>query len=134
MADQEAAMHDEVAGSSSMIRVRAWQDSLAKFALLFFGIATWAKWLTLSASILLALVWLLDNGHRRLSQAIKEPLVLGILILCALLALGILWGDYPESGRLKWIRYFAFLVFIPFLSLLNKERLPWAIEIGRAHV
>jgi O-antigen ligase len=43
------------------------------------------------------------------------------------LALGLLWGDYPEAGRLKWRRYFGFLVFIPFLSLLNKDRLPWAI-------
>ena len=128
MGDQEAAMRDDVAGSSSLIPgVQAWQDTLAKFALLFFGIATWAKWLTLSATILLTLAWLLDNGHRRLGQAIKEPLVLGILILCALLALGILWGDYPESGRLKWRRYFALLIFVPFLSLLNKERLAWAI-------
>jgi len=128
MAAQEDAMHDKVVGSSSLIpSVQAWQGTLAKFALLFFGIASWVKWLSFSAAILLILAWLLDNGHRRLGQTIKEPLVLGILILCALLALGILWGDYPESGRLKWIRYFAFLAFIPFLSLLNKERLPWAI-------
>ena len=25
-------------------------------------------------------------------------------------------------------RYFALLVFIPFLSLLNKDRLPWAVS------
>ena len=44
--------------------------------------------------------------------------------------MGLLWGEYPEAGRLKWRRYFGFLVFIPFLSLLNKDRkhrLPWAI-------
>ncbi len=52
---------------------------------------------------------------------------MAILILCVLLALGLLWGDYPESANLKWIRYFAILIFIPFLSLSNKERLPWAM-------
>ncbi|SEL35610.1 O-antigen ligase family protein [Nitrosovibrio tenuis] len=121
-------MHDKVVSSSSLLpNAQAWQNILAKFVLLFFGIALWMKWMSMSAGFIVALVWILDNGHRRLGQIIKEPLVLAILILCAALALGILWGDYPESGRLKWRRYFALLVFIPFLSLLNKDRLPWAI-------
>jgi O-antigen ligase len=107
--------------------VRAWQEVAAKFVLLFFGIALWSKWLSLGTGILLTFVWILDNGPRRLSQISREPLVLGILLLCAVVALGLLWGDYPEAGRLKWRRYFGFLVFIPFLSLLNKDRLPWAI-------
>jgi O-antigen ligase len=106
---------------------RAWQDVAAKSVLLFFGIALWSKWLSLGAGILLTFVWFLDNGPRRLGQISREPLVLGILLLCAVVALGLLWGDYPETGRLKWRRYFGFLVFIPFLSLLNKDRLPWAI-------
>jgi len=106
---------------------RAWQEGAAKFVLLFFGIALWSKWLSLGTGILLTLVWILDNGPRRLGQISREPLVLGILLLCAVVALGLLWGDYPEAGRLKWRRYFGFLVFIPFLSLLNKDRLPWAI-------
>lgn len=100
---------------------------LVKFVLLFFGIALWSKWLSLNVGILLTLVWILDNGLRRFGQIIKEPFVLAIIILCAVLVLGLLWGDFPESGRLKWRRYFGFLVFIPFLSLLNKDRLPWAI-------
>ncbi|MDE2366558.1 MAG: O-antigen ligase family protein, partial [Betaproteobacteria bacterium] len=121
-------MRDEVAVSSSPLRnIQVWQNALAKFTLFFFGIALWSKPLSLSICILLTVVWIFDNGHRRLSQLIREPLVLAILILCALLALGILWGNYPESGRLKWTRYFAFLIFIPFLSLSNKERLPWAV-------
>jgi O-antigen ligase len=121
-------MHDKVADPSSLVRnAQVWQNALAKFALFSFGIALWSKPLSLGACILLTLVWLLDNGPRRLSQIIKEPLVLAILILCTLLALGTLWGDYPESGRLKWTRYFAFLVFIPLLALSNKERLPWAM-------
>jgi O-antigen ligase len=103
------------------------QDVAAKFVVLFFGIALWSKWLSLGTGILLTFVWILDNGPRRLGQISREPLVLGILLLCAVVALGLLWGDYPEAGRLKWRRYFGFLVFIPFLSLLNKDRLPWAI-------
>jgi len=95
-------MHDKVVNPSSLLRnAQVWQNALAKFVLCFFGIALWSKWLSLSACILLTVVWILDNGPGRLSQIIKEPLVLAILILCALLALGILWGDYPESGRLK---------------------------------
>src|SRR5687768_10761332 len=50
-----------------------------------------------------------------------------MLVLCFVLALGILWSDDPKFGFKVWRRYFAFLVFIPYLSLLNKERLPWAI-------
>src|SRR4051812_38321278 len=128
-AGQPAAGHDKAVGlPHPTLNARAWQNAAAKFVLFFFGVALWSKWLSLSAGILLALVWILDNGHRRLGQIIKEPLVLAILIFCALLALGILWGEYPQLGRLKWKRYFAFLVFIPFLSLLNKDRLPWAIS------
>ena len=124
----EVAMHDKVVNPSSLLRnAQVWQNTLAKFVLCFFGIALWSKPLSLGACILLTVVWILDNGPRRLSQIIKEPLVLAILILCTLLALGTLWGDYPESGRLKWTRYFAFLVFIPLLALSNKERLPWAM-------
>ncbi len=121
-------MHDKVASSPSLLRnTQDWQNALAKFMLFFFGIALWIKWLSLGACILLTLAWALDNGHRRLGRIIKEPLVLAILILCTLLVLGLLWGDYPESANSKWIRYFAILVFIPFLSLSNGERLPWAM-------
>ncbi|MDO9470996.1 MAG: O-antigen ligase family protein [Nitrosomonas sp.] len=28
---------------------------------------------------------------------------------------------------MKWLKYFILLIFIPFYSLLNRERLPWAI-------
>lgn len=107
--------------------IQTWHNMLAKFVLFFFGIALWSKWLSLNVGILLTLVWILDSGLRRFGQVVKEPFVLAILILCAVLVLGLLWGDFPESGRLKWRRYFGFLAFIPFLSLLNKDRLPWAI-------
>jgi O-antigen ligase len=128
-AGQPVADHGRAAAPSRLPRsVQAWRDVAAKFVLFFFAVALWAKFLSLSVGILLTLVWILDNGHRRLSQTVKEPLALAILILCGLLALGILWGEYPESRYLKWKRYFALLVFIPFLSLLNKDRLPWAVS------
>ena len=111
-----------------MKNAQVWHNTLVKFVLFFFGIALWSKWLSLNVGILVTLLWILDNGFRRLGQVIKEPFVLAILIFCAVLALGILWGDFPESGRLKWRRYFGLLVFVPFLSLLNKDRLPWAIS------
>lgn len=57
----------------------------------------------------------------------NEPLVVALLVLCFVLALGILWSESPKLGFKVWRRYFAFLVFIPYLSLLNKERLLWAI-------
>ena len=43
------------------------------------------------------------------------------------MVLGILWSDYPNSGRIRWNKYVVLTVFIPYLSLLNKERLSWAI-------
>lgn len=111
-----------------MKNAQVWHNTLVKFVLFFFGIALWSKWLSLNVGILVTLLWILDNGFRRLGQVIKEPFVLAILIFCAVLALGMLWGDFPESGRLKWRRYFGLLVFVPFLSLLNKDRLPCAIS------
>jgi O-antigen ligase len=111
-----------------MKNAQVWHNTLVKFVLFFFGIALWSKWLSLNVGILVTLLWILDSGLRRFGQVIKEPFVLAILVFCAVLALGILWGDFPESGHLKWRRYFGFLVFVPFFSLLNKDRLPWAIN------
>ena len=69
----------------------------------------------------------MDGGLHRLNQTVKEPLVQAILLLVTLLLLGLLWGEPPEDGRMKWLKYFILLLFIPLYSLLNKERLPWAI-------
>jgi O-antigen ligase len=107
--------------------VDAFRDALAKFALLFFGIALWYKGLSFYAYYLLPLVWILDGGLGRFKETMKEPLVIALLALCVVLALGILWSDEPKAGLKVWRRYFAFLVFIPYLALLNKERLRWAI-------
>ena len=104
-----------------------WHNRTAKFALFFFCIALWHNNIIWLAFLVLIVAWFLDGGHRRLRETIKEPLVLAILLLCGFLALGMLWGDSPEEGRLRWKKYFVLLAFIPFLSLLNKARLPWAI-------
>jgi O-antigen ligase len=104
-----------------------WWEVLTKGVLFFFGIALWYKGLSFYAYYLLPAAWVLDGGLHRFQQLLREPLVLGMLVLCLVLALGILWSDYPKLGFKVWRRYFALLVFIPYLGLLNKERLPWAI-------
>lgn len=105
-----------------------WRDILAKSALFFFGIALWSKGLSFYAYYLLILAWILDGSLTRFEETIKEPFVLAMLMLCIVLALGILWSDYPRLGFKVWNRYFAYLIFIPYLSILNKARLPWAIS------
>jgi O-antigen ligase len=105
-----------------------WRNVLAKFSLLFFGIVLWYKMSIYFGYGLLVLAWVLDGGLHRHRQIIKEPLVLAILFFCAVLVLGILWSDYPNSGRIRWNKYVVLTVFIPYLSLLNKERLSWAIS------
>lgn len=123
-------MYDKLAGSSSPTQsAYEWRDLLAKFALFSFGIALWYRGLSLNATIILVVfAWIMDGGLRRFGQTIKEPLVLAILIFCAVLLLGILWSDDPGSGFRVWRRYAIFLVFIPYLSLLNKQRLQWAVS------
>lgn len=103
------------------------RDMLAKFALLFFGVALWYKGLSFYAYYLLPVAWVLNGGLRRFKEIVYEPLIGALLVLCFVLALGILWSDSPGLGFKVWRRYFAFLVFIPYLGLLNKARLPWAI-------
>lgn len=110
-----------------MYNAYAWRDVLTKSALLFFGIALWSKGLSFYAYYLLISTWILDGGLGRFGETIKEPFVLAMLALCIVLGLGILWSDDPGLGFKVWNRYFAYLIFIPYLSLLNKARLPWAI-------
>lgn len=121
-------IHQNPASSPSQTqRAFDWRDVLAKSALFFFGIALWSKGLSFYAYQLLILAWILDGGLTRFGETIKEPFVLAMLTLCIVLALGILWSDYPKLGFKVWNRYFAYLIFIPYLSILNKARLPWAI-------
>ncbi|TSA55959.1 MAG: O-antigen ligase family protein, partial [Methylophilaceae bacterium] len=123
-------MHEKLAGLAGPLQgAYAWRDMLAKSALFLFGIALWYRGLGLNAAILLVVfAWILDGGLRRFVLMIKEPLVLAILVFCAVLLLGILWSDDLGSGFRVWRRYAILLVFIPYLALLNKQRLPWAIS------
>lgn len=112
----------------SCMQISAIQRELfIRFALVFICLGFWRSGLNFISFPLLIAAWLMDGGLYRFKQIIKEPLVQAILLLCALLLLGLLWGEWPDNGRMKWLKYFMLLIFIPFYSLLNKERLPWVI-------
>ena len=104
-----------------------WRHILAKFALGFFGVALWYKGLSYYGYALLMLAWILDNNFHRSKETFKEPFVRAVILFCLVLAAGVAWSDYPDSGYIRWNKYFTFLFIIPYLSLLDKERLPWAI-------
>ena len=113
--------------SNPVKRINDWRDLLAKAALFIFGIVLWHKGAGIASGSLLILVWILCGGLRQIKSVIKEPLAVAILSLCGVLLLGILWSDWPNSGRFRWDRYLALMIFIPYLSLLNKDRLFWAV-------
>ncbi len=71
--------------------------------------------------------WLIDGGIAKFKYLLKEPLVQAILVLCAVLLIGTLWSETPLGSHQKWVKYLLLLLYLPFLSLLNRERLPWAI-------
>lgn len=103
------------------------QELLIRFALVLLCLGFWRSEVNYVSFPLLGIAWVLDGGLHRLNQVIKEPFVQAILLLCMLLLLGLLWSELPENGRMKWLKYFILLIFIPFYSLLNRERLLWAI-------
>ena len=113
--------------SNPVQSINDWRDSAAKFALFIFGIALWHKGAGIAAGSLLILVWILCGGLLQMKSMIKEPLAVAIFSLCGVLLLGILWSDWPNSGCFRWDRYLALMTFIPYLSLLNKDRLVWAL-------
>ncbi|MEQ1815465.1 MAG: O-antigen ligase family protein [Nitrosomonas sp.] len=103
------------------------QELLIRFLLVLVCLGFWRSEVNFVSFPLLGIAWWLDGGLCRLNQTIKEPFVQAILLLCTLLLLGLLWSELPGNGRMKWLKYFSLLIFIPFYSLLNRERLPWAI-------
>ena len=113
--------------SNAMQGINDWRDSAAKFALFIFGIVLWHKGSAIAAGSLLILVWILCGGLRQIKSVIKESLAVAILSFCGVLLLGILWSDYPSSDRFRWDKYFGLMIFIPYLFLLNKDRLAWAV-------
>ena len=103
------------------------QELLIRFALVLVCLGFWRSEVNFVSFPLLGIAWLLDGGLYRLNQVIKEPFVQAILLLCTLLLLGLLWSELLGNGRMKWLKYFILLIFIPSYSLLNRERLPWAL-------
>ena len=70
-------------------------------------------------TIFLLLAWILDGGLSRLKEIVKEPFVASMLILCAVIALGILWGDDPKLGFRSLAEIFCIPSFYSLLSPLE---------------
>ncbi len=104
-----------------------WREWLVRFVLLFFCVGISYKILFYPAIVVLVLAWIVDGGLTGFGQLLKEPLVRAILIFCFMLSVGMLWSEAPLDGRHKWVKYFLLLLYLPFLSLLNRNRLPWAV-------
>lgn len=120
-------MNQESRWSGFMRTPIGWQELFIRFTLVFVCIAFWRGDLNVFSFPLLVLAWLMDGGLYRLSQILKLPLVQAILLLCILLLIGLSWGGLPDSGPMKWLKYFNLLILIPLYALLNKARMPWAI-------
>lgn len=105
----------------------SWRELLVRFALVFFCFALWPKGFMYWGVALLVVAWLVDGGLFRFRGLLKEPLVLGILVFCGVWVVGLLWSDLAVAFQDRWRKYFLLLAFLPLYSLLNKERLPWAV-------
>jgi len=111
---------------SGFDRLSAFQQEIfVRSVLVFFCAGLWFGSLYWVLIVLLLLVWLLDGTAQPLRTLIREPLVQAILLLCLGLLVGFAWSDATLSGRHKWAKYLLLLTYIPFLGLLNKQRLPW---------
>lgn len=103
------------------------REILIRISLVCFCVGLWFSVLTIFIVVFLVFAWLIDNRASSFGRIVKEPLVQAILVLCAVLLLGLLWSDASFEGRHKWTKYFLLLVYVPFLALLNKQRLPWVV-------
>ncbi|SER64117.1 O-antigen ligase [Nitrosomonas sp. Nm51] len=103
------------------------REILIRAILVGFAAGLWFSVLYTFLIVLLVLAWLIDDSAATFRQMIAQPLVQSVLVLCALLLLGLFWSEAPFEGRHKWTKYFLLLVYLPFLALLNRQRLPWVI-------
>lgn len=87
----------------------------------------WYSPLNMVSFPLLVVASIIDGGLQRLGQVFKLPLAQALVLLCALLLVGLSWSEVPFDGRMKWLKYFVLLIFIPFYLLLNRQRLPWVL-------
>lgn len=108
----------------SAVVKREW---LIRLALIVVCAGFWYSPLNMVLFPLLVVAWIIDGGLWRLGRAIQLPLVQAMLLLCMLLLAGLSWSELPPDGRMKWLKYFVLLMFIPFYLLLNRQRLPWAM-------
>lgn len=104
-----------------------WQEVSIRLVLVLVGLGFWHGVLNLIVFPLLVVAWIMDGGLLRLRQTIREPLVQALLLLCLLLIVGLSWSGQFEDDRMKWVKYFMLLIFVPYYSLLNQQRLPWAL-------
>lgn len=113
---------------SGFERLSAFQrEFFVRSVLVLFCAGLWFGSLYWVLIVLLLLAWLLDSTAQSLRTLIREPLVQAILLLCLGLLAGLAWSDTTLSGRHKWAKYLLLLTYIPFLGLLNKQRLPWVV-------
>ena len=98
-----------------------------RFTLIAVCAGFWYSPLNMVSFPLLVVASIIDGGLQRLEQALKLPLVQALLLLCALLLVGLSWSESPFDGRMKWLKYFLLLIFIPFYLLLNRQRLLWVL-------
>ena len=111
----------------NLTHTSSWREPFIRWVLILVCVGFWRSELNVILFPLLGIAWVVDGGTGRLSQTLKNPLALAILLLCGLLLVGLLWNDSVHEGRMKWLKYFVLLMFIPFYSLLNKERAVWAM-------
>lgn len=105
----------------------SWRESFIRWVIILVCAGFWRSELNVVLFPLLGIAWLADGGLGRLTTTLKNPLAQAILLFCGLLLIGLLWNDSAHDGRMKWLKYFVLLMFIPFYSLLNKARLIWAM-------
>lgn len=105
----------------------SWRETSIRLVLVLVGLGFWHGVLNLIVFPLLVVTWIMDGGLSRLRQTIREPLVQALLLLCLLLIVGLSWSEQFQDDRMKWLKYFMLLIFVPYYSLLNQQRLPWAL-------
>ncbi len=110
--------------AQSVVVKREW---FIRLALIVVCTGFWYSPLNMVSFPLLVVAWIIDGGLRRLGRAVQLPLVQAMLLLCMLLLAGLSWSELPPDGRMKWLKYFVLLMFIPFYLLLNRQRLSWAM-------
>ena len=96
-----------------------WLEVSIRLVLVLVGLGFWHGVLNLIVFPLLVVAWIMDGGLLRLRQTIREPLVQALLLLCLLLIVGLSWSGQFEDDRMKWVKYFMLLIFVPYYNCLT---------------